>query len=355
MAVLIYDTESDGLLNEATKLHCLVTHNLETDETKVYHDSELQPCDGTIAEGVATLLWADVSVAHNALGHDIPLLEKLGYIESIWREKLTKKTHDSFILSQMLFSHEMKQHGLGAWGKRLGVEKPKHEDWSVLTEEMLHRCTEDVRINVKLYKMFLKVGIDVKTLQFEQELYIHYLKNQTGVRINVPRMDRLSGKLEFLIEICDKYIANNVGLRVSNEGTMTNIFKKDGDMTLNTLKWCIKVFICEKNIIGPFTRVSIEPVSISSTKQMSEALLKLGWVPDSYTPGEKPQIAGSQFSGIKGKLGKYLVKRSEYSHKRNQLRGILSKTVDGVCPTPALTAGCNTGRWKHRIVANIPK
>ena len=37
-----------------------------------------------------------------------------------------------------------------------GVPKPKHEDWSKFSPEMLHRCREDVKINVLVYEALLK-------------------------------------------------------------------------------------------------------------------------------------------------------------------------------------------------------
>jgi len=47
-------------------------------------------------------------------------------------------------------------HNLNDWGEYFGIEKPKHEDWSTFSPEMLHRCEEDVKITELLYEHLMK-------------------------------------------------------------------------------------------------------------------------------------------------------------------------------------------------------
>ena len=36
--MLVFDLESNGLLNDVSRIHCLVIYDSETDETLVYND-----------------------------------------------------------------------------------------------------------------------------------------------------------------------------------------------------------------------------------------------------------------------------------------------------------------------------
>ena len=49
------------------------------------------------------------------------------------------------------------QHGLKAFGVRLGILKPEVEDWvNQPIEVYLHRCEEDVKINEATYEALLE-------------------------------------------------------------------------------------------------------------------------------------------------------------------------------------------------------
>src|SRR5690606_31604826 len=47
-------------------------------------------------------------------------------------------------------------HSVEAWGYRVGRGKPEHNEWGKFSEEMLHRCSEDVEIQELIYKALLK-------------------------------------------------------------------------------------------------------------------------------------------------------------------------------------------------------
>ena len=65
--------------------------------------------------------------------------------------------------AEYIYNHKTKKkenlgiHGLDAWGKRVGVAKPKVTDWSTQPIEVyLHRCKEDVKINELAYYAMLE-------------------------------------------------------------------------------------------------------------------------------------------------------------------------------------------------------
>lgn len=89
---------------------------------------------------------ADVVVGHNLIRWDRPNLERILGI------KIKAKFVDTLALSWTLFP-ELNRHGLEEWGEIFGIKKPKIHDWSTLPlEKYVHRCEEDVKINVRLWK-----------------------------------------------------------------------------------------------------------------------------------------------------------------------------------------------------------
>ncbi len=153
MRILTYDTESNGLLDEATVIHCAVTKCEEVLTT--YDPSNI----GDFIVHLRNLSSDTIIVAHNQIEHDLPLMEKIyGY-------KHRGKVLDTLILSRLLNPERVGRHGLEAWGERLGRSKPDHEDWENYTPELLHRCSEDVEINeLVLHELLREGGIDAEEL-----------------------------------------------------------------------------------------------------------------------------------------------------------------------------------------------
>ena len=66
------------------------------------------------------------------------------------------KVIDTMLISQFLFPERPGGHSLEAWGEKLGFPKVEHEDWSVFTPEMLHRCDTDVTLTYLVYQALCK-------------------------------------------------------------------------------------------------------------------------------------------------------------------------------------------------------
>lgn len=164
---LVFDLESNGLLNDVTKIHCLVIHEQETGETIVYNDEgNAEP----ITRGVQRLEDADVIVGHNVIGYDIPCLRKI----YLWFSP-TAMVVDTLLLSRLYhtdilnvdqnkkFPHMPVQlwgrHSLESYGYRLGEYKGsfgKDTDWQEWSQEMQDYCVQDVNVTRKLCDHFHK-------------------------------------------------------------------------------------------------------------------------------------------------------------------------------------------------------
>lgn len=163
--IRIADTESDGFVDEATRMWCLSAIDYEDDDDAVVH---FGPDDNDRA--LVYLHDCDVIVGHNFIKHDLPLLKKL----FDWEPKSHQVVVDTLTFSRMLNPKRPRpvgytgkgMHSVEAWGYRLGRGKPEHEDWSKYTPEMKVRCNEDTIIN----RMILK---ELERESEEQELFFH--------------------------------------------------------------------------------------------------------------------------------------------------------------------------------------
>lgn len=181
---LVADIESMGLHRQtrgANDLHVITIEDFYSGEQFVFFDpiekrknpTELPTWegeqDGYIADGVKFLMESEAHSFQNYVGFDGLVLErcfpwyKWKPTESRKHLKHTDiwpfKEMDTMILSQLLYPDrplDFKAYGLGlgatgphsiaAHGIRMGRHKPEHDDWSTLTEDMIHRNREDVSI-----------------------------------------------------------------------------------------------------------------------------------------------------------------------------------------------------------------
>lgn len=141
---VVGDLESDGLLPTATTIWCGVFHEIDTGVTYVFPEEEVFMIPDFLDD-------VELLIGHNFIDYDIPLME------CILDYTYTGEVFDTWIVSQMTKPDRFNgKHGLAAWGEHFGVPKPPIEDWSRYTPEMLHRCKEDVKINVLVYKQLMK-------------------------------------------------------------------------------------------------------------------------------------------------------------------------------------------------------
>ena len=161
---LIFDIETDGLLENVTTIHCLVIYDLETKETYSYNDTGNQE---PISRGIQRLNDADTIIGHNIIGYDLPVIDKL------FPWFVRPAVVDTLLLSRLYHSDMMKldkrhnwkgmplqlygRHSLEAYGHRLNEFKGdfgKDTDWKEWSQEMEDYCVQDVSLTAKLWQHF---------------------------------------------------------------------------------------------------------------------------------------------------------------------------------------------------------
>lgn len=149
---LVFDLEANGLYDEATVIHCIVAKDIDTGKVMQFTSEHRGfSTDTGIDRGIRILQGATKLIGHNIIDYDLRLIKKL-YPNFHTYGKIC----DTMILSQLLNPDRKGGHSLAQYGEEQGIKKPEHEDWSQFSPEMLHRCTQDVHINHKVYDYLMK-------------------------------------------------------------------------------------------------------------------------------------------------------------------------------------------------------
>lgn len=356
MKTAVFDLEANGL-HDATKIWCIVIKDLGTGEVYKFDTNG-------IIGGVLFLSGYERIIGHNIIDFDIPIINRLTGIDlsnscSCW---------DTLVASRLLFPDRPGGHSLGAWGERLGRGKPGHEDWTQYSEEMMHRCVEDVEINHLLYdELHREMESHDWTQALELEFNVQRIiseQTRTGVLLDKNLAEKSIQELTASIEEIDRELEYLTPSRARAYGVvLSQPYKKDGTLKKAVTDWYREgAEEARESLAGPFQRIYYEQLNLASDVQLKELLLSLGWKPTVYNynkeTGERtsPNLEFHEGDGLDSGLGKLIKDRKLWSHRRSQIQGWLDKVRDdGRLPAGANTIGTPTRRFRHNTVVNVPK
>ena len=170
----MFDLETNGLIHDATRIHCVALNWCEEDITESFNDESYtdSPKDlpmgssYSITTGLSWLETADVLVGHNIIGFDLPIIRTFypwfnpsGVIVDTLL--LSRLYHPNLLdidkKSNKIPSKLWGRHSLEAYGHRLGEYKGdfgQGTDWKEWSQEMESYCIQDVTVTKKLCKHF---------------------------------------------------------------------------------------------------------------------------------------------------------------------------------------------------------
>ena len=181
VGTIVFDLETNGLLNDATRIHCASLYWGENDRTESFNDEpygdgtydikEEAPMPGnySITTALSWLETADVLVGHNIVSFDIPVIKRIypffnprgTIVDTLLLSRLyhpdlldIDKRHNWKHMPLQLYG----RHSLEAYGYRLNEYKGnfgKTTDWKKWSQEMQDYCEQDVVVTTKLCKHFL--------------------------------------------------------------------------------------------------------------------------------------------------------------------------------------------------------
>ena len=319
---------------------------------------------------------ATILIGHNIVRYDIPAVEKILGI------KVTATLVDTLAVSWYI-NHTRPKHGLEGYGEYYNVKKPEITDWENLTkEEYAHRCNEDVKINVRLWR-----DLDIKLSKLYPDVnnkwdLLNYLtfKMQCAAeqealkwKLDVDKAnkylaewgDMKEDKIEQLAEAMPKRVLTKVQQRPKV------MYKKDGELSSHGERFeeLRKEYRQPENVQSFVVKTGEVRGNPSSPEQVKDWLYSIGWVPRTFkfvrgSDDQEKQIPQIRREGELCPSVKDLVSEdpavsildglSVLSHRISVLKGMVEHEVDGY--VQATVAGMtNTLRFKHaKPLVNIP-
>ena len=341
---LIFDIETDGLYDQATKTFCIVIYDVTRAETFAYGPDRID-------DAIAHLATADVLIGHNIIFYDLPVLQKLHSFVAKARIIDTLICTRIIWPKEKLYDLDIEQYpnvptkirgnaSLKAWGWRLADNKIDFKDFSEYSEEMLTYCKQDVQVTLKLYKHIVKEKYPESALRLEHDFALAINKQ---IRAGVP----------FDVDACLDLVDNLRGKKVELEEQLKQIFPPIKHKTWFTPKVNNTARGYVKDV--PFEKTIIEEFNPGSRKQIVERLKsKYGWEPEKTTEKGNPILDDEVIEKLPYSEAKPL---AEYMLIKKRLGQIedgnnawlkLVNNNTGRMHGDVITNGCITGRASHR-------
>jgi len=372
------DLESDGLYNEATKIHVMVFR--KGDDVRVFLNEHLDiPYHGTIDDGIQ-FIKDNKTAFHNGLAFDLPVIEKVCGVKV---EKEFPDFIDTLLMSKFISPEATpppgckSSHSIEAYGVRFGIQKPVHEDWSILNRDMVFRCIEDTRIGERVLRELASKFATYSPVAYQQLATEHAFRvacndfQKYGHPFDKGYAVTLVGWLDESREvfrnrivkhfppsiIIKEQVCKDTGFR-----KWMNPLKRDGTPTTHCTRYMGED---ATKVAGPFCRVEFETLDLDSNKKVKEALLKLGWQPKEWNFSKKtgkvtsPKLTEDSYHTIPSGVGQDIASYLQYTHRWRLVSGLLERAeqdVDGnwVVKYDIDTLGTAAHRVTHRVVVNIP-
>lgn len=295
MKYTVIDLETDGLLDEVTKIHVL--------SYRIYESKTLLDSGSiTVKEKIRSFLEEqEVLVGHNVIIYDKAVLLKL--IPDIRLPPMWDTLSISWYLDP-----KGSEYGLEYYGEVLGTKKPVIEDWQNLTEEeYIHRCEMDVEINSKLFhqQMDFLFGL------YENDIdAVKRIMNYLAFKMDCLREQELI-KTPVNIELCKKHLSVLKPMFEESTEKLSSVmpkdlgkilkrkpkvlYKADGELSVNGFKW---FDLLQELNLSVDTEEIREPPNPSSVSQLKAWLDRLGWVPETFKESKSKGNYGAEIPQI---------------------------------------------------------
>jgi DNA polymerase I len=364
---LVFDIETDGLLHELTKIHCICWYDLDNPEwgVKAAHGDALDDC-------LAELERADELIGHNILKFDIPALRKV-YPDFAPTGKLT----DTMVMSRVMYPNlderdyaKLKRnskyipmnlvgrHSLAAWGQRMGFPKDDYsqrmkerglDPWASWNQEMEDYCVIDVEVTTKLHGRLAGNPVAGK----------HVVPLEHAVQLIVARQEQRG--FAFDEQAAGKLYAH----LVSRREALTSVLKAEfGSWFISRGEFTPKRPNKRMGYLpgSTFTKLELVEFNPSSHDHIARGLqAKYGWKPKEYTDGGKPQVSEEVLSALDyppvKDLQEYLVVQKLIGQLAEGNKAWLKLSKKGRLHGSVNTNGAVTGRMTHSDpnLAQVPR
>jgi DNA polymerase I len=321
-----------------TIIHLAVTEDIDSGEVRVWRSGE----------GLWDYLKdADLIAAHNGIGFDFPVLNRL------WGTKIgLKQAYDTLVVSRLLEPTREGGHSLDAWGQTLGVKKL---DYKATWQWMMNRreeydgecfdtpvdlliefyCKRDVDVLCSLFK---RLSNDVVLMGFSDDS----VQLEHRVASIISKQERNGFKLDTIHATC---------LLAELKGKMSAI----NDRMQEQWPPYEVERISEKT--GKTLKPELVVFNPASRQQVADKLIGLGWKPTKKTEKGSVIVDESTLQGLKWPEAQMIAEYFMLQKRIAQIESWLEVVADdGRVHGRVITNGAVTGRMTHMKpnMAQIP-
>jgi DNA polymerase I len=277
---LLFDIESNGLLNDVTKIHCMALLDTDTGEEWSYGPDDID-------KGLEDLYNADTIIGHNILAYDLPTLWKV----LRWAPRPGTRRVDTLVISRLMHpnikSEDFKRldypkkligsHSLKAWGLRLGEPKDDYEGgWSEWTPEMHTYMEQDVRTNFRLLNYLKPWEYPQVPLDLEHRVaHVCHLMENHGWTFDLEKAQKLYVTLVKRRDELEKSLVEKFG----EWQEVDNVFTPKRDNKKLGYKAGVEV--------TKYKTVTFNP---GSRRHIEKKLKELGWEPQEFTESGQAKL-----------------------------------------------------------------
>ena len=318
----VVDVETDGLVKDATTIHCIVAADVDTGKGYIFKQRECY---------TAFPVWAtqvDNFIMHNGISFDAPIINKL-----IGETINLNSVVDTLILSQLYNPMREGGHSLKEWGNKLSLPKQEIDSFSSFTEEMLEYCKQDINITYKLYNELKSEGRNFSSRSVKLEHAIRAAidtQERNGFALDLPYAMTLQGKFEDESEQIEKDLQE-----IFEPITTIRHHKRSGKRLPDHVE-----------IFNPASR-----------KQIAERLINKGWEPKQKTPKGNIIVDESVLAKIDMPEAKAITRYLLLQKRASQIKSwVEAAGDDGRVHGRVLTLKTVTGRMAHYApnMAQVP-
>lgn len=280
--IYICDIETDNLLDEVTKIHCLSYGQMVDNNFWVKTLTNTEEIKQFVSRRDITI------VGHNFISYDNLVFEKLLGIKFELNQLI-----DSLYLSYYLYP-KRKLHGLESYGLENGQLKKVIKDWVGLNQkDYIERCEGDVKNNLLVWKDQFEYLDEIYDGDFEH--IVDYLmfkadcireQEQNPCRYDVAAANEL---IETLSKI-------QIEKKTALEAILPNVVKKTTKIIKNVVRISDTEYYSKGDLMYEhYLRLNYpivdhkivkivgeEKPNANSPKQLKDFLHSLGWVPTTF-------------------------------------------------------------------------